>query len=69
MNVPGGFLFNGINCGIKKKNKDLAVIISEPPAQAVGFFTRNEFQAESLLVSRRHIRSGGVGMFNPSHRS
>ena len=60
MNVPRGFLFNGINCGIKKKNKDLAVIITEPPAEAAGFFTSNEFQAESLLVSKKHILNGRI---------
>ncbi|MDP8234185.1 MAG: bifunctional glutamate N-acetyltransferase/amino-acid acetyltransferase ArgJ [Candidatus Saelkia tenebricola] len=55
MKSPKGFLFNGINSGIKRKDNDLAVIICEPYAHAVGFFTSNEFQAESLLVTKKHI--------------
>jgi glutamate N-acetyltransferase/amino-acid N-acetyltransferase len=58
MKVPRGYLFNGINCGIKKKNKDLGIVISENPATVVGAFTTNEYKSHSLLICKQHIKKG-----------
>lgn len=60
MKVPRGYLFNGINCGIKKKNKDLGIVISENPATVVGVFTTNEYKSHSLLICRQHIKKGSA---------
>ena len=54
-----GFLFAGIEAGIKKKGgKDLGLIYSEVPANAAGMFTRNQVQAAPVQVDRERIRSG-----------
>lgn len=53
--APQGFLASGINCGIKKKKKDLALIYSRVPATACGLFTANTFKAQSVRVSKKHL--------------
>ena len=54
-----GFLFSGIQSGIKKKGgKDLGLIYSEVPANAAGMFTRNKVQAAPVQIDRERIRSG-----------
>jgi glutamate N-acetyltransferase/amino-acid N-acetyltransferase len=55
--VPG-IKAAGIHCGIKPRGKDLALIVSEPPAVAAGLFTRNKIQAESLKLTLSHIKYG-----------
>ncbi|MDD5614153.1 MAG: bifunctional glutamate N-acetyltransferase/amino-acid acetyltransferase ArgJ [Candidatus Omnitrophica bacterium] len=60
MNLPKGFKYNGICSGIKKKDKDLGIIISDCNAVAAGLFTKNEYKSESVLVSKDHVRSGRV---------
>ena len=52
---PKGFLASGINCGIKKKKKDLALIYSKKPCVACGLFTANTFKAAAIQVSKRHL--------------
>nr|HID58447.1 bifunctional glutamate N-acetyltransferase/amino-acid acetyltransferase ArgJ [Desulfobacterales bacterium] len=56
-----GFLAGGIASGLKEdKNKDLALIFSEVPADAAGVFTTNRIQAAPVLLSRERIRSGKI---------
>jgi len=47
----------GIHCGIKKKKKDLALIVSELPANAAGTFTLNKVKAAPLLISKKIIEN------------
>lgn len=56
-----GFRASGIHCGLRKKKdiKDLALIISDAPANAAGVYTQNLVKGAPLLVSRDHL-SGGV---------
>lgn len=49
---PKGFLFAGINCGIKKEELDLGIIFSQTPAEWAGMFTTNIFKAGPVLVSQ-----------------
>jgi glutamate N-acetyltransferase/amino-acid N-acetyltransferase len=42
----------GINCGIKKQKKDLALIYSEVPCNAAGTFTLNKVVAAPLVISK-----------------
>ena len=58
MITPRGFLFNGLNSGVKKSSKDLGIIITEESADAVGFFTKNEYKSESLLLCKKNIKNG-----------
>ena len=45
----------GIHCGIKKKKKDIALIVSDYPATVTGTFTLNKVKAAPLLVSEKVI--------------
>jgi glutamate N-acetyltransferase/amino-acid N-acetyltransferase len=57
--APAGFRAAGIACGLKKnKQPDLALIVSDVPAQAAGVFTKNVVQGHSLQLTRRQIAAG-----------
>src|SRR5262252_823774 len=57
-----GFRAAGISAGIKANgNADLALLVSDAPAQAAAVFTTNKAVAAPVVVSREHLaRSGGV---------
>ena len=55
--VPG-FKFAGVACGIKKRKKDLALIVSERPATAAALFTTNQVQAAPVVVGRERVKKG-----------
>src|SRR5262245_30547155 len=57
-----GFRAAGVSAGIKANgNADLALLISDAPAQAAAVFTTNKAIAAPVVVSREHLsRSGGV---------
>lgn len=50
-----GFKAAGINCGIKKYKKDLAIIYSDVPCNAAGTFTLNKVIAAPLILSKKII--------------
>lgn len=54
--APRGFKGGALHCGIKKKKKDLALIYSEIPAVAVGFFTTNKVKAAPLIIDIKQLR-------------
>jgi glutamate N-acetyltransferase/amino-acid N-acetyltransferase len=66
--IPGGvtaalgFRAAGISAGIKANGKpDLALLVSDAPAQAAAVFTTNKATAAPVVVSREHLsRSGGL---------
>jgi glutamate N-acetyltransferase / amino-acid N-acetyltransferase len=66
--IPGGvtaargFRAAGISAGIKaNRNPDLALLVSDAPAQAAAVFTTNKATAAPVIVSREHLqRSGGI---------
>ena len=57
-----GFRAAGISAGIKASgNPDLALLVSDAPAQAAAVFTTNKATAAPVVVSREHLsRSGGL---------
>ena len=55
--VPG-FRFAGVRCGLKTRGRDVALIVSNPPAVAAGVFTTNQAPAEPVQVARRRVRAG-----------
>jgi glutamate N-acetyltransferase / amino-acid N-acetyltransferase len=55
--VPG-FKFAGVACGIKKRKKDLALIVCERPATATALFTTNQVLAAPVVVGRERIKKG-----------
>ncbi len=52
-----GFKAAGINCGLKKQKKDLALIYSDTPCEAAGTFTLNKVIAAPLVVSKEIINN------------
>jgi glutamate N-acetyltransferase/amino-acid N-acetyltransferase len=66
--IPGGvtaalgFRAAGVSAGIKANGKpDLALLVSDAPAQAAAVFTTNKATAAPVIVSREHLsRSGGL---------
>ena len=54
-----GFLFSTVEAAIKKPGrKDLALIFSEVPANAVAVFTTSTVKAAPVLLSSKHIAGG-----------
>ena len=54
MNLPSGFKFAGVTCGIKDSGaKDLALIASDSPAVAAGVYTQNIVRAASIDWNRQ----------------
>jgi glutamate N-acetyltransferase/amino-acid N-acetyltransferase len=60
--APRGFRAAGVSAGIKASGGlDLALIVSDVPAQAAAVFTTNLASAAPVVVSREHLaRSGGA---------
>ncbi|MEA3329105.1 MAG: bifunctional glutamate N-acetyltransferase/amino-acid acetyltransferase ArgJ [Candidatus Omnitrophota bacterium] len=56
--APRGFKASGINCGLKKKGKDLALIYSDIPAEASALFTTNKIQAAPVKISKKNLKHG-----------
>ena len=57
-----GFRASGVSAGIKANGKpDLALLVSDVPAQAAAVFTTNKTLAAPVIVSQEHVAtSGGV---------
>lgn len=55
---PKGISASGIHCGLKKKKKDLALIVSEKYAEVAGTFTTNKAQAAPVIIDKEIIYSG-----------
>lgn len=50
-----GFQAAGVYAGMKRKNKDLALLVSDVPATVAGTFTNNKVAAAPLLVTKEHM--------------
>jgi len=57
--APGGFEAAGVTCGIKSTGRDLALLVSRPPAHAAALFTTNLAVAAPLVVTREHLQRAG----------
>jgi len=58
--VPG-FRFAGVACGLKASGKrDIALIVSDVPATAVGVFTTNRVKAAPVQLGLERLRAGRV---------
>jgi glutamate N-acetyltransferase / amino-acid N-acetyltransferase len=60
-NVPGVRLA-GVHAGIKKRKRDLALIVFDSPQVCASVITTNEIKAAPLIVSREHIGGSASGM-------
>ncbi len=53
--TPKDFRAAGINCGIKRRKRDIGLIVSDVPAVACGMFTQNRVKAAPIIVSKEHL--------------
>ncbi len=54
--VPRGFSFSAMHCGLKRAKLDLGLVLSETPASAAALFTTNQVAAAPVIISREHLR-------------
>ena len=50
-----GFVASGVQCGIRRAHRDLALVRSLEPAVGAGMFTTNRVQAAPVKVSKAHL--------------
>ena len=55
---PRGFTANGLHCGARYKNKDLALLWSHKPASVAGVFTTNLVKAPPVEVCQQQLHHG-----------
>ena len=59
--LPSGFLYAGVTCGIKPSgNPDLSLIVSDAPVVAAGVYTRNQIVAAPVVLSRGKTPSDSI---------
>lgn len=56
--APQGFVAAGVHAGIKRKRKDVCLLVSESVAAVAGTFTQNRVKAAPLLLTQKHIADG-----------
>ncbi len=63
---PAGYRAAGVCCGIKKDQKDMAVVVSDMPAAAAGVYTRNVVKGHSLQLTMERMagKKAGAVMIN-----
>ncbi len=58
---PLGFLASGVNCGLKKSHKDIALVVNTGPNfDATGVFTSNQVKAAPVLWSSEVLKSSKI---------
>ncbi len=58
--TPKGFRASGTSCGIKENGKDLALIVSDLPADVAAMYTTNTIPAAPVLISKEKSKSGNA---------
>ncbi len=56
--APQGFKTAGVRCGIKRKRKDIALIVSDVEAVAAGVFTTNVVKAPCVISNQAYLQDG-----------
>jgi glutamate N-acetyltransferase/amino-acid N-acetyltransferase len=54
--LPRGFTFAGMHCGLKKTKLDLGLLLSDVPASAAAVFTTNQVVAAPVVLCRAHMQ-------------
>ena len=60
MKLAKGFLWAGIQAGIKPNRKDLALVYSEMPCSAAGCFTQNLAKAAPVIDAEKRLPASGA---------
>ena len=56
--APRGFKTAGVRCGIKRKRKDIALLVSDVEAVAAGVFTTNVVKAPCVVANQAYLQDG-----------
>ncbi len=56
--APQGFRAAGAACGIKKRKKDVALVVSDTPCTVAGAFTTNLVKAAPVLWDKKIVDTG-----------
>jgi glutamate N-acetyltransferase/amino-acid N-acetyltransferase len=59
MKLPKGFLASGIRAGLRRKRPDLGLIVAPDGANAAAVFTKNQFQAAPVTLSKNALKKTG----------
>ncbi|HLI95108.1 MAG TPA: bifunctional glutamate N-acetyltransferase/amino-acid acetyltransferase ArgJ [Candidatus Baltobacteraceae bacterium] len=62
LGVVPGVRLAGVHAGIKKRKRDLALVVFDAPQVCASVITTNEIKAAPLLVSREHLEQSGAQM-------
>jgi glutamate N-acetyltransferase/amino-acid N-acetyltransferase len=60
--IPIGFSYSSIACGLKKSGLDLGLLLSETPATAAAVFTKNRVKAAPVITSQLHLKKSRTEM-------
>ena len=60
LNHVPGFKAQGVWAHIKKKSRDVALIVSDRPSKGAAVFTQNAFCAAPVIVSRENVENGDI---------
>jgi glutamate N-acetyltransferase / amino-acid N-acetyltransferase len=60
--IPRGFAYSSIACGLKKSGLDLGLIVSETPATGAAVFTTNRVKAAPVVTSQLHLKKSRTNM-------
>ncbi|MEK6985737.1 MAG: bifunctional glutamate N-acetyltransferase/amino-acid acetyltransferase ArgJ [Candidatus Thermoplasmatota archaeon] len=60
LNHVPGFKANGVWAQIKKKSRDVCLIVSDRPSKGAAVFTQNAFCAAPVIVSRENVENGDI---------
>jgi glutamate N-acetyltransferase/amino-acid N-acetyltransferase len=60
--MPRGFAYSSVACGLKKSGLDLGLIVSDTPAVAAAVFTTNLVKAAPVVTSQLHLRKSQTEM-------
>ncbi len=56
VSAPSGFLASGIHAGIKRRKRDISIIVSETPAITAGVFTQSLTRAACVDVDKQQLK-------------
>lgn len=62
LGIVPGLQLAGVHAGIKKRKRDLAMVVFERPQVCAAVITTNEIKAAPLLVTAAHLRESGASM-------
>lgn len=62
-NFPQGFEVSSVKSGLKNNDYDIALIVSNPYAQAVGMYTKHKFAAAPVLFSKKNDKNKIKALF------